>query len=212
MNKIFLYLYPIEEYAKTFFHGNEYYDSQNQKRPFDVLNKTIQKRYREKGYQVVFAIYPDREIFGIIPHEKDRVIQTDITFKDASGYYDDGREKTNEAIKYPSEQFLINQLGYIDKLVVGGYHYGSCVKSLAEIALDNGIDALVDLDMTDLFFSLYGQTDYFNEEEYNPEDFKKFMIEDIASLFDENYAESFFNTEYSSLAYGFNKNTTKRIK
>lgn len=50
MNKVFLYLYPIEEYSKTFYLGNEYYDKNNVRRPFDVLNETIQKRYRDNGF------------------------------------------------------------------------------------------------------------------------------------------------------------------
>ena len=51
MNKIFLYLYPIKEFANVFFLGNEYYDANNFKRPFDVLNEAIEKRYRDKGYR-----------------------------------------------------------------------------------------------------------------------------------------------------------------
>ena len=39
MNKIFLYLYPIKEFADVFFLGNEYYDANNFQRPFDVLNE-----------------------------------------------------------------------------------------------------------------------------------------------------------------------------
>lgn len=50
MNKIFLYLYPIKEFANVFFLGNEYYDANNFKRPFDVLNEAIEKRYRDKGF------------------------------------------------------------------------------------------------------------------------------------------------------------------
>jgi len=114
MNKVFLYLYPIEEFSKIFFFGNDFYDENNIKRPYEVLNETIQKRYRDKGYQVVFALYPDKEFFGVIPQHNDKVIYTDITFKDASGYYEDGTKKSDTEIKYPNEQLLINQLGNVD--------------------------------------------------------------------------------------------------
>lgn len=80
MNKVFLYLYPIEEFTKVFNLGNEYYDEIGIRRPLDVLNETIQKRYRDNGYQIVYAIYPDKEIYGILPQSNDKIVYTDITF------------------------------------------------------------------------------------------------------------------------------------
>ena len=59
MSKVFLYLYPIEEFTKVFDLGNEYYDEIGVKRPFEVLNEIIKKRYRDNGYQIAYAIYPD---------------------------------------------------------------------------------------------------------------------------------------------------------
>lgn len=48
INKVFLYLYPIEEYTKIFlFHDDKNYDDWNVKRPFPILNECIQKRYRD---------------------------------------------------------------------------------------------------------------------------------------------------------------------
>ena len=60
MQKVFLYLYPIEEYTKVFENDNS----------LAVLNECIQKRYREKGYQVIFALYPDKNLYGITPQPK----------------------------------------------------------------------------------------------------------------------------------------------
>lgn len=151
MNKVFLYLYPIEEYSKVFYLGNEYYDEIGVRRPFDVLNETIQKRYRENGFQVVFALYPDKEIYGILPQKEDKIIYTDISFKDTSGYNSDGSEKTKDEIIYPNEQNIIVQLGNVEELVIGGYHAQDCVKRVGEVALSNGINTIIDLDMTDLF-------------------------------------------------------------
>ena len=96
MQKVFLYLYPIEEYTKMFENDNS----------LAVLNECIQKRYREKGYQVIFALYPDKNLYGIIPQPNDRIIYTDITFKEASGYNEDG-----------TKNFVEENKGYANKLV-----------------------------------------------------------------------------------------------
>ena len=133
MQKVFLYLYPIEEYTKVFENDNS----------LAVLNECIQKRYREKGYQVIFALYPDKNLYGIIPQPNDRIIYTDITFKEASGYNEDGTKKEDNDIKYPNEQYLINQLGFVDKIVIGGYHAQYCVRRVCEYALECGINSII---------------------------------------------------------------------
>lgn len=197
MKKVFLYLYPIEEYTKMFlFHNDKLYDDWNIKRPLPILNECIQKRYRDKGYQVVFALYPDKNIFGIIPQKEDKVIFTDVTFAEASTSY------SNSTPKYPNEQLLLSKLDKIDELVIGGYHFSDCVKRVGEIALKMGIDTIVDLDLTDLFFTLYKQEDYFKMEEYNPLSYKQNML-NKAKKYGEEFAENHFNDLYSSPVYGF---------
>ena len=200
MNKIFLYLYPIKEFANVFFLGNKYYDANNFQRPFDVLNETIEKRYREKGYHVIYVLYPDKEIFGIIPKKDDKVIFTDITFKEATS---STGLTIEEEVKYPNEQLLINQLGEVDELVIGGYHAQDCVKRVGEKALQNSINTLIDLDLTDLFFTLYRHEEYFKIEEYDPERFRNFMIKK-SSRYGEDFAIELFNRNYQSPVYGFN--------
>ena len=199
MNKIFLYLYPIKEFANVFFLGNKYYDENKFKRPFDVLNEVIEKRYREKGYHIIYALYPDKEIFGIIPKIEDKVIFADITFKEATS---STGLNTDKEVKYPDEQLLINQLGEVDELIIGGYHAQDCVKRVGEKALQNGINTLIDLDLTDLFFALYRYEEYFKVEEYNPERFKSFMIKK-SSRYGEEFATELFNRNYQSPVYGF---------
>lgn len=81
MKKVFLYLYPIEEFTKMFlFHNDGLYDEWGIERPLPILNNTINRRYREKGYQVVFALYPDRDLYGIQKKDEDIIIYTDISF------------------------------------------------------------------------------------------------------------------------------------
>lgn len=66
MNQVFLYLYPIEEYTKMFIYPDDnLYDEWKVERPLPILSECIQKRYRNNGYQVVFALYPDKKICGI---------------------------------------------------------------------------------------------------------------------------------------------------
>ena len=79
MQKVFLYLYPIKEFTNMFlFHDDKSYDEWNVPRPLPILNDTMDKRYREKGYQVAFALYPDRELYGIEQKDRDKIIYTDI--------------------------------------------------------------------------------------------------------------------------------------
>lgn len=210
MKKVFLYLYPIKEYASMFlFHNDILYDEQNVKRPLPILNKCIQKRYRDKGYQVIFALYPDKEIFGIVPKEEDKIIYTDILFSENSAVDENGKTKKDFTPKYPNEQLLIKQLGDIEELVIGGYHFADCVKRVGEMALAIGINTIVDLDLTDMFFNLYKQEDYFNIEEYNPNKYKEYIL-NRAARYGKKFAEEQFNSMYSSLVYRFDEECKKR--
>lgn len=185
-----------------FLFSDELYDKWNVKHPLPILNECIQKRYRDKGYQVVFALYPDKEIYGIVPKEEDKIIYTDILFSENSAYDENGKEKKDFVPKYPNEQLLINQLGSIEELVVGGYHYSDCVKRVGETALNMGINTLVDLDLTDLFFNLYRQENYFSIEQYNPEKYRENWL-NKALEYGEEFAEKQFDRMHSSPVYGF---------
>lgn len=209
MHRVFLYLYPIKEYTDMFlFHEDKLYDEWNVDRPLPILNSTINKRYREKGYQVVFALYPDKELYGVDTKENDKIVYTDITFGESSAYDETGKLKSDFVPKYPNEEYLLQQLGDIDELVVGGYHFKDCVRRVAEIAMQKGVDSLVDLDLTDLFFNVYRQKEYFDEESYSPDKFKTYILTQYG---DENiqFAEGLFNRNYSSPAYGYYKETRK---
>lgn len=93
MKRVFLYLYPIEEFTKMFLFHDSLYDESGVKKPLPILNETINKRYREQGYEIVYALYPDKEIFGIKRQNGDKVIYTDITFDEATAYDLNGNEK-----------------------------------------------------------------------------------------------------------------------
>lgn len=146
----------------------------------------------------MYAIYPDKEIYGIRLKPKDTIINTDITFNDVETCY-----------KYPNEYHLIAQVGDADELIIGGYHAIDCVKRVAEEALKNDINCMVDLDLTDLFFDLYKQEDYFIKETYNPERFKHYVINGNV-LKNIDYIKRMFNRNFDSPVYRLNdKNYVK---
>ncbi len=212
MNKVFLYLYPMEEYNRIFLFPDEFYEEMRREKPFRVLNECIQKRYREKGYQVVYAMYPNKEIYGIKPMPVDKVIYTDIPFKEASGINEDGSKKSKDEIKYPNESYLINQLKDINEIVIGGFHFNSCVKRVAEYCYDNGIDTLVDLDLTDLFFHLYHKNSYFRKDEYDPDRYKKYLYDKQILEFEKDNFEENFKNRYGSPVYGFYEKENKKTR
>ena len=211
MKKVFLYLYPIKEFMKFFqFRNDKMYDELNIPRPLPILNEAIDKRYRSKGYEIVFVLYPDRELFVLDKYEEDKIIYTDITFEEASAIDERGNVKKDFIPKYPNESLLIEQLGTIDELVVGGFHAMDCVKRVAEVALEYGINTLVDLDLTDLFFSLYKEKDYFDVENYNPDKFKLRMTSKYGEI-NIDLGERIFDRNYSSPVYGFTKSSGKKL-
>ena len=209
MRKIFLYLYPVHEYNHSFEFSEEYLQQMERENPYKVLNQCIQKRYREKGYQIVYTIYPDKNIYGINPLTTDKIIYTDVTFEQASGYNQNGSEKRDKDIKYPSEKYLIEQLGDFDEIVIGGFHFGDCVKKVAEYCYQSGFSTLVDLDLTDLFFNIYHKKDYFKIDEYNPQNYKNYVL--LNSRFkNKEMAERLFERNYNSPVYGFENVEEKR--
>ena len=199
--KVFLYLYPIEEYMRMFmFYNDKMYDTEGIERPLPILNETIDKRYRKNGYQIVYALYPDKKMFGIEKQENDKIIYTDITFSQASAIDEKGNIKQNFIPKYPDELYLLNQLGNVEELVVGGFHSTDCVKKVAEVALQNNIDTFVDLDLTDLFFNLYRRENYFNKEIYDPTRLRQTLINSRAiDTIDENYSSPVYRFNNSKI-------------
>ena len=87
---------------------------------------------------------------------------------------------------------------------------------MGEAALNMGINTIVDLDLTDLFFSLYRQEDYFNINEYNPEKFKEHIIrseiKEEIEFDDEEQALKQFYLTYSSPAFGFSTEKLRNHK
>lgn len=209
MKKVFLYLYPVQEYNRSFEISDKLLKQLGRGNPYNVLNECIQKRYREKGYEIVYAIYPGKKIYGVKTLTTDKIIYTDVTFEQASGYNHDGSEKQDRNIKYPSEKYLIEQLGNFDEIVIGGFHFGDCVKRVAEYCYQSGFPTLIDLDLTDLFFSLYYKKDYFKIDEYSPKNYKNYILSN-SRFSNMEIAERLFERNYNSPVYGFENVEEKR--
>ena len=206
MNKIFLYLYPIKEYIDMFLYSDVLYEKLDIKSPLPILNECVQRRYRENGFQIIYVLYPDKELYGLDFKDGDKIIYTDILFSD---FRNNIKDKDNPSLKYPNEKLIIESLGNVHKLVIGGYHYSDCVKRIGEMSIRFGIDTLIDLDLTDLFFTLYRNPLYFKIEEYNPERFKEYIMSELSQI-NPSFAEKHFKSMYSSEAYGF-KNSLKKL-
>lgn len=190
MRKVFLYLYPVKEFSDVIYKATNYYDL-GLPNPFDILNKCIQKRYRDQEYEIIFLKYPDKDIYGININNEDQIINTNISFIDA----------TNNNM-YPSEDDIYYKVGLIDQIVIGGYHHSDCVRRVAEYYNKKGINTLIDLDLTDLFFSRYDSED-FEISEYNLESQKNQLIDIFKIIFEEEYEQK-FNEIYGSSIYQFN--------
>jgi len=175
MKKVFLYLYPIKEYTSMFlFHDDNLYDKWKVKRPLPILNECIEKRYRDlKNVNLAYIVEDGQKIY--IPKKEDKIIYTDILFLDNSAIDEFGNTKKNFIPKYPNLPLLIKQLGNIEELVIGGYHSSDCVKRVEEVAIKMGINTMIDFDLTDLFFGLYKQEDYFTIEQFNPNKYMEYL-------------------------------------
>lgn len=213
MRKVFLYLYPIEEYTRVFlFRNDDNYDKWQVERPLPILNNTIDVRYRKKGYEIIYVLYPDRKMFGIERKENDKFIFSDITFDEASGYNKDGTYKDSDKIKYTDNEYLINQLGEVDEIVIGGYHATDCVKKIANACNMKGIDTLIDVDLTDIFFALYRQNDYFDKNYYDPVKYRDYIKNEMMNgIMSEEELEAQIKERFDSPTYKMFETTNRKL-
>lgn len=193
MEKIFLFLYPIKEYFNPLTKDNN---------SLVILNETIKKRYKGKGYKIICIQYPDKEIYGIDKKIINNVIYTDISFKEHVTKTKDGN------YKYPNEKLILKELINSSEIIIGGFHYEDCVKRVGEQALELGLNCIVDIDLTDLFFNLYN-TEYFDQCNYTPQNFKEYMINKI-NRYNDELAQRIFKRNYSSPVYGIYNNEMER--
>jgi hypothetical protein len=106
----------------------------------DVLNKCINKRYRQKGFGINYAIFDDCVVSDVISlRPTDRIIKVGIDFK----------THTTEKI-YPDQEYILSQLN-ASVIRIAGFHMWDCVEKLAKCAYEKCLDVLVDEDLTEFF-------------------------------------------------------------
>ena len=126
----------------------------------EVINSCIDARYRQKGYNIFFAILDNCSVSNMITvHKSDRVIRVGM---DSATH----RSKNNEGIyPYPDNENILQKLGNMSSLVVTGFHMWDCVEKLAQAAHAHGINTLVDEDLTE-FFRFRFQEPFFRVDTY----------------------------------------------
>lgn len=147
--KVFLFLYPIEQYFSN--SSNQHVLRRIRERRLSVryLNDIIQERYRKKGYQVAWMFFggladthvPDTSLLSHYVDTKDGDIFV------SSGVAYEGKEGHR-----PNPQFVFSQLPQkITHLVLGGFHQWDCVDKVGRFVHERGIPVVVDEDTTDHF-------------------------------------------------------------
>lgn len=161
----FLYLYPIKEYLEYEIDRHYYILDPHSKEPFtekyfSALNEAISLRYREKGFEINWAVFSDRSVFERVhTEETDRIFPADVSFE----------AHTSESL-YPSEETLLDQIPK-GRLVVTGFHMWDCVERVARKAHKRGIEVLVDEDLTEFFSGILAfdpERDLQNYPSHNP--------------------------------------------
>ncbi|MDD4298578.1 MAG: hypothetical protein PHS98_02995 [Bacilli bacterium] len=152
-----LFLFPIEEYMQLLWG----YKPQI----YDLLNETINERYRQKGYQIVFLTFKKKPTFGITVLNTDKVIEGDITFEEHTTPI--GKDENGKDIyRYTSNEYLESLLGEFEELVVCGFHAQDCVMRVAEYFYSLNNATVIDEELTD-FFGILSKRFYFNKGKYN---------------------------------------------
>jgi hypothetical protein len=120
-----------------------------------MLNASIDARYRQQGYSVFFALLDGTNISDIIDvRPVDRIIYVGMDEKTHRTKGKDGK------YPYPDQDYILNQLGTISKLRIGGFHMWDCVEKLARQAYKRNLDVLVDEDLTEFFGWMIGKADF----------------------------------------------------
>jgi hypothetical protein len=119
-------------------------------RRFRLINRLLDC-YRGFGYRVTWAMFgehdkeekPDMMLWSHVfeQYEGDEVISVGVS------YFDHTRQG-----KYPDESQVLQELGSIEQLIVGGFHKSDCVQRFEGAARELGITVFPDCFLTDEFF------------------------------------------------------------
>ena len=130
-----------------------------------ILNKSIDKRYRENGFDINWIIFNGHKISEFVNiNDYDSIIECGIDFKTHTTKQDDGN------YIYPDNDFLLNKVKPFSFLQIAGFHRWDCVDKLAKRAYERGENVLVDEDLTEMFYGRFNDKDFRVDKypTYNP--------------------------------------------
>lgn len=152
--KQFLYLYPIDEvFKKEVYNASSQHGLIGQKKYWKhygkILNECIDLRYRKNGFQINYVVFNGQEVSSLIAvRPSDRIFEVGIDL-----------QQNNKGI-FPDGDYVLNQLGNISSLRLGGFHRTFCVSNIAKHAYEKGIDVLVDEDLTEFLTMRIKDSDF----------------------------------------------------
>lgn len=141
--KNFLVLYPIKEYIDAVCERRQVFNPDYETEWCKDLKECIQLRYESKGFDVNYALFDDTPLHPAF-NPQNNLIRVGMTFEEHTNPKD-GK------YKYPDEKKVIQPLLNSGELVIAGFHLGDCVDRVAKVAHDEGINTLVDEELTELF-------------------------------------------------------------
>jgi len=146
--KKFVFLYPIPEFIESSIKTESWHFPDNGKSFREhykkALNSSISLRYRQKGFEIVYANFFSHsisDVVNVLP--ADRIIDVGIDFATHTTKRSDG------TYLYPDENYILDKIGKAKKIIVAGFHMWDCVERLARRAYEKGIETLVDEDLTE---------------------------------------------------------------
>ncbi len=171
--KHFVFLYPIPEIIDFEIENHGWSeeggaDAFKQKYK-SLLNRCIDVRYRQKGFDINYVIFDGSSVSDVIElRETDRIIKVGLDFK----------THTTKHL-YPDPDFILDQLGDVKIIRIAGFHLWDCVEKLARRAYERELDTLVDEDLTELFASRIKDPDFRIDKypTYNPRKYGDSMFE-----------------------------------
>lgn len=129
------------------------------------LNSCIDLRYRRNDFQIYYAVFDGSLVSDVIElQQQDRTIEVGLSFKTNT------TKQPNDEYLYPDQDYILDQIGDVSVLRIGGFHMWDCVEKLARRAHERGLDVLVDEDLTEFFPGRLQDSDFKVDKypTYNP--------------------------------------------
>jgi competence CoiA-like predicted nuclease len=130
----------------------DYYDPHNQP---ERLREIIDKRYRKKGYRIVWLMFSSEEDKKQADLTK---VSEFIQIKNEDWIFANGVSFIEHTTlrKYPSSARILSRVlkntSSVEELVIGGFHLWDCVEKIALRAYKKGYPVRVDEDLTEHYF------------------------------------------------------------